>query len=184
MRTPITFALLTAFALAGCSGGGAGGPVTPNNSNSGSSASSTQDVAQSGVTAGTDPILQGDLENGVTNGTYSAGAAGSGAAARPLVAGGVCHNHVERTITVVSPTETKYDVKYFYDAGCTQLAREVQSDVVNPGTGMTIVRSAINYNLTGAVLTSRATNYSIAGTVSSGNFTQVLTSALTIGTSS
>jgi hypothetical protein len=176
MRTPLTFALLGAFALAGCSGGGSGTglPGTP-----GSGTPSAQDVAQSGAMAATDPIEQGDLENGLTNGSLT-----SGASARFRRAGSVCTDRTETTVTIVSSTETIYDVKFFYDAACTEIARDASNDVVTSATGETIARTATNYNLTGTVLTSRATDYAITGTPSSGSFTQMVTSALTVGTSS
>ncbi len=184
MRTPFTFALLTAFALAGCSGGGgsgSGNPGVPSNPNPGGSTASSQDVAQSGMLAASDPIEQGSLESDITNGSLSAG--GASARMRANVANGACNNGVERTVTVISPNETKYDVKFFYDAACTELAREVQSDVVTSASGETVIRNAANYNLGGTLLTTRVTNYAITGMPASGNFTQFLTSALTVGNS-
>ena len=182
MRTSLTFALLTAFALAGCSGGGSGAPSNPNPGTGGSTPSS-MDVAQSGALAASDAIEQGSLESDISSGSMSSSASFRVRSnVRPALADGACNNGVERTVTVVSPTETKYDVKFFYDAACTELGREVQSDVVTGASGETIVRNAANYTLTGTLLTTRVTNYAITGVPSSGNFTQFLTSALTVGT--
>ena len=180
MRIRLTFALLTAFALAGCSGGGSGVPSNPNpNPGSGSSTPSSMDAVQSGTLAATDPIEQGSLEADILNGSLSS----TSVRLRANVASGGCNNGIERTVTVVSANQTNYDVKYFYDAACTELGREVQSDVVTSGSGETITRNATNYNLSGTGLTTRATTYAITGTPASGNFTQFLTSALTLGTS-
>ena len=178
MRIPFTFALLTAFALAGCSGGGSGVPSNPNPGSGGSTPSSV-DAAQSGTLSVTDPIEQGSLESDILNGSMSS----TSGHLRVSMASGACNNGVERTVTVVSANQTNYDVKFFYDAACTELGREVQSNVVTSGAGETITRNATNYNLSGTVLTTRATTYAITGTPASGNFTQSLVSALTIGTS-
>jgi hypothetical protein len=185
MRTRITFALLAAFTLAACSGGG-GSSTTPGNLGNGNAGgNSTQSVTQveagtTGAEAGLDPVEQGDLENGVYSGSINLAQSGS----RSILGttpDGLCHNGVELTITVVSPTEKIYDEKHFYDKACTTLAREVVSDVVKNGAGYSVARVAKNFSANGALLSTRNTTFATTGVA--GNFTSTIISSLTIGTS-
>jgi hypothetical protein len=183
MRTRLVLVILATFALAACSGGGGGSNSTPSGNNNNGSTSqsqslSTQEVAQTGTEAAFGAVEQGDDENGLYNGNLG-----------PLVAvrvvqstpDGSCHNGVEKTVTVISSTEKKYEVKYFYDKACTILVRDVIADVVNNGSGETITRVAKNYAQNGLLLSTRVTNFSITG--SGGNFTETVTGSLTVGTS-
>jgi hypothetical protein len=177
------FALLAALTLAACSGGG-GSSSTPTNlgnssGNNNTLSISTTETGTTGAEAGLDPVEQGDLENGVYNGSINLAQADS----RSILgtpADGLCHNGVELTVTVISPTEKIYDEKHFYDKACTTLAREVVSDVVKNGTGYGVTRTAKNFSANGALLSTRNTSFSTVG--ASGNFTATIISALTIGT--
>jgi hypothetical protein len=186
MRTRLTVALLTALALAACSGGGGNSSVPNQNSNGNSQTTqslTTQESAQTGSEAALSSVEQGDEENGLYNGNMGITLAGMYRTTQSAP-DGTCHNGVEKTVTVISPTEKKYDVKYFYDKACTQLAREVVSDVVNNGSGEIITRVATNYNHSALLISTRRTNFSITGTLGSGNFTETAIGSLTIGTSS
>jgi hypothetical protein len=175
--------LAVALALAGCSGGG--GSSTPAGSNNTGGTTqpqslTTQEAAQAGTEAVFDPVETGDSENGLYNGTMGPTYMAS-VVSLQSAADGVCHNGVERTVTVISSTEKKYETKYFYDKACTELARDVVADVVNNGTGESVTRLAKNYAANGTLLSTRTTAYSITG--STGNFTKTETSSLVIGTS-
>ena len=182
MRTRLAFALLTALALAACSGGSSSTPSAPGGSGTTTQTQSltTQEAAQAGTEAVFDPVEQGDNENGLYNGTMGPAYMTSYVTLQS-VADGTCHNGVERTVTVISPTEKKYETKYFYDKVCTELARDVVADVVNNGLGESVTRVAKNYGANGTLLSTRTTAYSITG--SSGNFSKTETSSLVIGTS-
>ncbi len=181
MRKSIIFAILAAVAIAGCSGGSGMGPAsnTPTNTQS-----TKQEQAQAATEAAFDQIETGSLDAGLFNGNMgvalSTQRAPLSSAAAP--AGGACQNGVEHFVTVISPSQTQYETKYFYDKACTELARDVVSlATINSASSETIVRTGTNYNLSDLVLTTRKTNFSITG--APGNFSAVVTSDVYIGTS-
>jgi hypothetical protein len=178
MRTRILFAILASIAIAGCSGAGAN-LTGPTGSNPGGSTQSIskQDVAQGATEAAFDPIEAGTLDAGLFNGNM-----GVALTATPSTQStGTCKNGIEHTVTVISSNETQYETKYFYDNACTELARDVVSDVtMNSSSSETVVRTAKNYNLSGTLMSTRDTNYNITG--APGNFSAVVTSDVYIGT--
>jgi hypothetical protein len=182
MRSQIICALAAAIALAGCSGGGAGGSSTlpPVNPGGGSN---TQSDAQSAAQAAMVPVSTGDMLSGLYSGGYGATLSTQTQTMSFATLASACVHRHERTVTVISPTETQYETKYFYDSACTQLAKDVIADVTIPNSSTeTIARTAKWYNLSGTELANRAANFGITG--SPGNFSAVLTSAFYIGTSS
>jgi hypothetical protein len=184
MRTRIIFAILAAIAIAGCSGGGAGSALPPTGNNGGAShPASNQEIAQAATEAVFTPIEAGDLENGLFNGTTGATLSTNRQPSSAFSSSnGACHNGKEYIVTVISPTQTQYEVKYFFDQSCTELARDVVSLVtMNSSSSESIVRTATNYNLSGLVLSTRKSNFAITG--APGDFSAVLTSGLFIGTS-
>ncbi|HZV79413.1 MAG TPA: hypothetical protein VFF60_07315 [Candidatus Binatus sp.] len=181
MRTRIIFALIAAIALAGCAGGGAGSPF-PNPSSGGSSPMTQQEAAQSGADSAMSEIGAASLDSSLFSGSIGVVLSSAQAPIQPATSG-TCKNGVIKTITVVSPTETQYDVQLFYDAACTQLRRDTFSDVQMPSPSTeNITRTIKNYNNSGLLLSTRQASYSVTG--SPGNFSAVVTSALTVGTSS
>jgi hypothetical protein len=178
MRTRLLVALGAAIAIAGCSGGGTGLSPAPGASSPPQSVTQ-QDIAQAGTEAIFAPVESGLLDAGVFNGSMGVALT----VTRAPQSNGTCTNGVERFVTVISPTQTQYETKYFYDKACTYLARDVVALVtLNSSSSETIVRTAKNYNLSGTLLSTRDTNYSITG--SPGNFSAVVTSDVFIGTSS
>src|SRR5579864_1859388 len=176
MRTRILLAILASVAIAGC--GGAGGLGGASNSGSTDQSVSKQDVAQGGTEAAFDPIEAGTLDAGLFNGNMGVALTSASTAQ----SSGSCKNGVEHTVTIISPTQTQYETKYFYDNACTELARDVVSLVtMNSSSSESIVRTATNYNRSGLVLSTRKSNYALTG--STGDFSAVLTSGLFIGTS-
>lgn len=184
MRTRIIFAIVTAIALAGCSGGGAGNPFNNPPNNPGSSSMTAQEAAQAGTDAALSTIEQGSLSATLFSGTSGVTLSNAQlpASLQPL-ANGVCNNGVIFTKTVISPTQTQFEIQYFYDLGCTQLHRDVVSLVTQVSSSSeTIVRTGKTYNNSGLLMTTRSSNFAITG--SPGNFSAVITGDLVVGTSS
>lgn len=183
MRTRILFAVLAAVAIAGCSGGGSS--LTPPNNGGTSQQQSVQEQAQAATEAGFSPIEAGSQEAGLYTGEMGVALSSSRAPlASPFsTSNGTCQNGKEHFVTVISLTQTQYETKYFYDNGCTQLARDVVALVtMNSPSSESIVRTATNYNRSGLVLSTRKSNFALTG--APGNFSAVLTSDLFIGSSS
>ena len=180
MRMRILIAVAAAIALAGCAGGGTGGPL-PNPSNgSGGTSMTSQEAAQTGADSAMSEIQRGSLDSTLFSG--SAGVLLSTARVPQSItrATAQCVNGVIKTVTIISPTETQYDVQTFYDAACTQLRRDSFADVQIPNSSTeTIARTIKNYNNSGLLMSTRTANYSVTG--SPGNFSAVVTSALDIG---
>ena len=178
------FAVIAAITLAGCAGGGAGTPFNNPSSPGSGSQMTAQEAAQTGASAALSEIENHNLDSSLFSGSVGTVLSSS---RMPMSIGskttGTCNNGVIKTVTVVSPTETIYDVQSFYDAGCTQLRRDSSSDVQQPNASTeNIVRTIKNYNAAGLLMSTRTTNYSVTG--APGNFSAVVTSALLIGTSS
>jgi hypothetical protein len=179
MRSTIILAVITAVALAGCSGGAGGGVLTvppgqpsPQNPNTNS---------QSAAQAAMSPVSAGDLTSGLLNGAYGTTLSVVTHDVRPMQTP-TCTNRHEVIVTQLSQTETQYEIKYFYDRACTELGKDVVADVTLASqSSETIARTAKWYNLSGTELANRASNFSITG--SPGNFAAVLTSAFYVGTS-
>jgi len=181
MRTRIILAILAAVAIAGCSGGGGLGLGTQNNN----SQATQQEIAQAATEAGLAPVEQGSLQVGLFNGNMGVPLSTSRSPLSTFAAtpNGSCNNGVEYTVTVISPTQTQYETKYFYDKACVSLAKDVVALVtVNSTSNESIVRTAKDYNLAGLLLSTRNTNYAITGAPL--NFSAVLTGDVLIGTSS
>lgn len=182
MRTRVIFAIVAAITLAGCSGGGAGSPFQNPNPPGGGSQMTQQEAAQTGANSAMSEIERGSLDSTLFSGSVGVLLSSSKApmSIQPQTTG-TCVNGVIKTVTVISPTETQYDVQLFYDKACTQLRRDSFADVQmpNPSTE-NIARTIKNYNNAGLLLSTRSANYSVTG--SPGNFSAVVTSALTVGT--
>ena len=180
MRTRIFFALVAAITLAACSGGGANGTV-PNPGNGGGSQQLTQqEAAQTGFDSAMAEIERGSLDSTLFSG--SVGPLFSSSAATIAHMTGPCVNGVIKTVTVISPTETQYDIQFFFDPACTQLHVDNFADVQRPNSSTEIIaRTVKTYNNSGLLLSTRSANFSVTG--SPGNFSAVVTSNLVIGTS-
>ena len=179
MRSIFVCAIAASLTLAGCGAGtGAGGLLTGGQPHPSADADS-----QSAAQAAMAPVSAGDLTNGLFGGSYGTTLV---AGVQPSTAHGlatVCVRRHEHFVTQVSPTETRYETKFFYDSACTQLAKDVVADVTIPDpSDETIVRTATWWNKAGAQIADRSGNFSITG--SPGDFAAVLTSAFFVGTSS
>jgi hypothetical protein len=183
MRIGTILSIAGAIALAGCSGAGGGGPLpNPSNGNSGNGSMTQQEAAQTGADSAMSEIQAGGLNSTLFSG--SAGVLLSTARVSQSItrATAPCVNGVIKTVTVISPTETQYDIQTFFDIACTQLRRDNFADVQIPNSSTELIARTIkNYNNSGLLLSTRTANYSVTG--SPGNFSAVVTSALDIGTS-
>lgn len=180
MRTRLIFAILASIAIAGCSGSGLG-----LGSGNGNNAPATpQEIAQAATEAAFSPIESGSLDVGLFNGNMGVPLSSARAplSAFAALANGSCNNGVEYSVTTISPTQTQYETKYFYEKTCTNLAKDVVALVtMNSSSSESIVRTAALYNLSGLLLATRKSNFAITG--APGNFSAVLTSDVLIGTS-
>jgi hypothetical protein len=184
MRTRLWLAIGAIITLAGCSGAGGGlgagnGAIPPPPT---SQTLSQQEVAQAGAEAAFSPIESGQEDAGLFNGAYGTAVSNSIKPLASLSTTGSCNNGREFTVTVISPTQTQYELKLFYDNACTELARDAVALVTKASSSSeTIARTVTNYNLSGIVLSTRKTNFAVTG--SSGNFSAIATGSLFIGTS-
>ena len=179
MRSTLVCAIAASFALAGCGAGGGSGTAVPPVQQPVQNANTNSQAAAQAAMA---PVSAGDLTNGLFGGSYGVTLNGG---ARPASVKALTSNCVDRHeffITHVSPTETIYEIKYFYDNACTQLAKDVVADVTIPNpSSETIARTAKWYNLSGTQLANRVANFSVTGSPS--NFAAVLTSSFFVGSS-
>jgi hypothetical protein len=178
MRTRFASALLLTVLLAGCGGAGVSGlPVVTGPGGTGGqtqSKSTTQAEAQSAM----DPVQQDNVSVALFDGT--AGPMLDPTKRHADVSSG-CSHRVERIVTQVSQTETIYETKHFYDQACTQLGKDVLSDVVQSSpSNETINRTTTWFNRANTQLGQRKTNFAVTG--APGNFSAVITSDFFVGT--
>ena len=183
MRSPLvscTLAASLALALAGCGAGGGSGSTMPPVGQPQQNANSD---AQSAAQAAMAPVSAGDLTNGLFGGSYGTTLIAGAHAAGVQALTSSCVRRHEYFVTQISPTETKYEIKYFYDQACTQLAKDVVADVTIPdASDETIARTATWYNKAGTQVADRNAKFDVTG--SPGDFAAVLTSAFYVGSSS
>jgi len=172
-------AIAASLTIAGCGGGGAGGtgsgvpPVQSQNPNA-----NAQEAAQAAMT----PVSTGDLTNGLFGGAYGQTLVVGNHSQSVKALSATCTDRHEFIVTQISPTETKYEIKFFYDNACTQLAKDVVADVTIPDpSDESIVRTATWWNRSGTQLADRQANFNVTG--SPADFAAVLTSAFYVGTS-
>jgi len=178
MRSSIVCALAASLALAGCAAGGSGGALPPVQQPAPNANTDAQSAAQAAMA----PVGASDLTNGLFGGTYGTTLSVVSHETSVQALTSSCFRRHEFFQTQISPTETKYEVKYFYDDACTKLAKDVVADVTIPDpSNETIARTATWFNKSGTQLADRQANFSITG--SPGDFAAVLTSAFYVGTS-
>jgi hypothetical protein len=178
MRTKFVSSLFAALLLAGCGTGGTSSPITPPTGGGvlSQSRSTTQAEAQSAM----DPVQEDSLSATLLDG--SAGATLDIAKRNAQLSSIGCKNGIERTVTHVSPTETIYETKFFYDQACTQLAKDVVADVVQSDpSNETINRTSTWFNHAALQLGQRKTEFAVTG--APGNFSAVVTSDFFVGSS-
>lgn len=180
MRSSLVCAIAASFTLAGCAGVGSGVPSS--NSGNPPPPNATQN-ARTAAQAAMTPVSAGDMTNGLFGGAYGQPLVITHGAPTMQALSSTCTDRHEFFVTQISPTETKYEIKFFYDRACTELAKDVVADVTIPDpSDESIVRTATWWNKAGTELANRNANFNITG--SPGNFAAVLTSAFYVGTSS
>ncbi len=177
MRIPLVIALSSVVALAACGGGGSSTPSTAT-----TQSLSTQEVAQAGTEAALSPADSGETDAGYYDSNFGASSLARAAESRGTASTGACANRREVTVTVPGPNERQVEVKFFYDAACTVLARDVvQLTTTNADGSKSATRTATQYNAAGSVIATRKSTYAYTGSL--GNSSAIATSALYIGTS-
>lgn len=176
MRIPLVIALSSVVALAACGGGGSSTPSTASQS------LSTQEVAQAGTEAALSPADSGETDAGYYDAYFGASSLARATESRNAAASGLCANRREVTVTFPAANEKQVEVKFFYDAACAVLSRDVVQLTTTNGDGSkSASRTATQYNAAGAVIATRKSTYAYTGSL--GNSSAVATSALYIGTS-
>jgi hypothetical protein len=179
MRSHFVSVVVASLMLAGCGTGGGNSALPPANPPSQNPNSQSQAAAQAAMA----PVSAGDMMNGLLGGAYGTTLS---AGVHPLsikTLSSACVNRHEFTVTHISQIETKYEIKFFYDNACTQIAKDVIADVTIPDPSTeSIVRTAAWFNQSGTQLANRTGKFNITG--SPGNFAAVLTSAFYVGSSS
>ena len=169
-----------AVTLTACGGGGSSSstPVATATATPATSPLSTQETAEVGTEAALTPVETSDSETGTIGGinypTLSIG--------RSVMSAPTCNNRHIFIKTSLSPTQTQTEHKYFYDAACTELARDVVAIITQISTStLSVTRTATTYNLAAAVISTRDDAFTITG--SANNYSAVHTSQLFVGTS-
>jgi hypothetical protein len=192
MRIPSFFIALAALSCTACGGNSLSTPLTPSSApqivSSPAPVSSNQPSVQSAQTVQTavqtvtSAINAAGFQMGLYNGT-------SGAPLRPaplppgivIPPDGACHNGQKLTVTTAA--QTTYELQNYYDAGCTQIARDIVSVVT--GTPATqIHRTTKTYNAAGLLLATRDANYTVSTGTQAGAYTATLFNTATIGSPS
>ncbi len=122
MRTHPSLALATMLALAACSGGGAAGGFSPSGGSGGTSTQSMTEGAISTANALGTPIKQ--LTNYNTS-ISNAAPQLNGRSNPQSYTLGACSNGVEFFAPDKNGDPNSTELDYFYDAACTQLARDI-----------------------------------------------------------
>jgi hypothetical protein len=135
-------------ALAACSGGGGGANSAPSTGgNGGGSTQSSQQQSQTAIDAENafgDPVKDEENFNDTTSGTAIAQ---RGMAQNRMLANGVCTNGIEFFAPDKNGDPNSTEEQYFYDAACTELARDVVRIYTVNGTSESVNRTDTRYAL-------------------------------------
>jgi hypothetical protein len=143
MRTPLLIVLAATLSLAACGGGGGSSGASMPPTSTGSSGSSTQ--SQSAIDATNalgDPVKDSADFDAATSGTEIAQRTTETTV--PL-ATGVCTNGIEFWSPDKHGDANSTEEQYFYDAACTQLARDIVRIYTINGTAETVSRTETEY---------------------------------------
>jgi hypothetical protein len=171
MRTTLLAVLAATMTLAACGGGG-GTSTTPSTGGSGGSTQSNQTQSQTAIDATNalgDPVKTVADFNDTTSGTATA--------QRPtnktiMLSSGVCTNGVEFWSPDKNGDPNSTEEQYFYDAACTELARDVVRIYTINGTSETVNRTESQYAINNgtAIATRTSTVNYIDGTYGSNGY--------------
>ena len=144
MRTPLLVVLAATMTLAACGGGG-GSTSTMPSAGGGGSTQSSQTQSQTAIDATNalgDPVKSTADFNDTTSGTSTAERSMNKTV---MLASGVCNNGVEFWAPDKNGDPNSTQEQYFYDAACTELARDVVRIYTIAGASETVNRTESQY---------------------------------------
>ncbi len=159
MRNHLFFALAATFALAACGGGGSGSatpPVTGGGTNNPPTTPQSQSEDAIGVTNSLgDPVKTIASFNNNTSGALLVARSG---ALLPMSGGnGTCNNGVEFWSPDKNGDANSTEEQYFYDSGCTQIARDIVRIFNQSGSSESVNRSDKQYAINNSTPTAQRT---------------------------
>ena len=160
MRTPLLVVLAATMTLAACGGGG--GTSTMPSTGGGGSTQSSQTQSQTAIDATNalgDPLKSTADFNDTTSGTATAERSMNKTV---MLTSGVCNNGVEFWAPDKNGDPNSTQEQYFYDAACTEIARDVVRIYTINGTAETVNRTESQYainNNTPIATRSTTVNY-------------------------
>ena len=169
MRTPLLAVIAATMTLAACGGGGSTSTMP---SSGGGSTQSSQTQSQTAIEATNalgDPVKTVADFNDTTSGTATAQRSTNKTV---MLSSGVCNNGVEFWSPDKNGDPNSTQEQYFYDAACTQLARDVVRTYTIAGASETVNRTESQYAINNATaIASRTTtvNY-VNGTYGSNGY--------------
>lgn len=169
MRTPLLAVIAATMTLAACGGGGSTSTMP---SSGGGSTQSSQTQSQTAIEAANalgDPVKTVADFNDTTSGTATAQRSTNKTV---MLSSGVCNNGVEFWSPDKNGDPNSTQEQYFYDAACTQLARDVVRTYTIAGASETVNRTESQYAINNATaIASRTTtvNY-VDGTYGSNGY--------------
>ncbi len=175
MRIPLLFAVVASLTLAACGGGGAGstgGTITPPLPSGGNGTSSTQQSQSESAIETADavgsPVKTLTNFNSNTSGVMLVSRSSS-MQAIPL-ANGVCNNGVEFFAPDKNGDPNSTESIVFYDAGCTQPARDTVRIYAISGSSETVNRTQKQYAINNATpIAQRTTTLAYTNATFGGN---------------
>jgi hypothetical protein len=195
MRVHLTLICLATVALAACSGGGSGGGL-PSGSGGTTLQSSSQATNEQAVAAtngvGTPVKSFATYEQTISTTTSSSVASNVrfAAASMTATASGACKSGVEFFSPDTAGDPNSTETKVFYDAACTELARDtVRVYTATSSTAETVARTEMQYAPNnGTPIATRTSSEAIAGAtfdsfgfpIAADGFSRSATSQLTI----
>lgn len=157
MRTPALLALAATFALAACGGGGAGGTTPPTNGGGNTNNPTTPQLesqhAIDTANALGDPVKTLQSFNSNVSGALLVTKSGLLMAQST----GQCNNGTEFFSPDKNGDPNSTEEQYFYDSGCTQLARDVIRIFNASGSSETVNRTVKQYAIDNATPTAQLT---------------------------
>lgn len=162
MRTPVLLACVATFALTACGGGGgsSGGNNTlpnPGNGSSTSTGASSQAQSETAITVTNsvgDPVKTLTNFNSTVSGAAMVMKRGQ---AVSMISSGSCTSGVEFFAPDKNNDPNSTEEQYFYDSGCTQLARDIVRIFAINGPSETVNRTEKQYAIGNATPTAQRT---------------------------
>ena len=163
MRTPVFLSCIAVFALAACGGGGGGTSTgggtsvmpNPNGSGGGTTSQAQSETAITVTNSLGDPVKNLTNFNSTVSGAFAVMKHGQVVAMSG--ANGQCNNGVEFWAPDKNNDPSSTEEQYFYDSGCSQLARDIVRIYAISGTSETVNRTEKQYAIHNATPTAQRT---------------------------